>query len=199
MARAALTDEQLADFRRRTVETALGMFAEHGYEGVTMRGLAKALKVSPMTPYRYFEDKDALFTAMRVEATRRFADLQEQGASEGRSGVACILVLARAYLRFAVEQPEAYRIIFELRPMASQHSAELHAEHERAFSFLCCATGQAVAAGQLPGDPLTTAHLLWAQAHGLVSLHLAGKLTMGCTFEHLCTTMDRIVCGWMQS
>lgn len=199
MARAALTPEQLDEFRRRAVEMALGLFIEHGYEGVTMRGLAKVLQVSPMTPYRYFEDKDALFTAMRVEATRRFADRQQAAASKGGSGTAAILAVARAYVRFAVEQPESYRIIFELRPMAAQHSAELHAEHERAFSFLYCATRQANAAGQLPGDPLTTAHLLWSQAHGLVSLHLAGKLTMGCTFEHLCTTMDRIVLGWMKS
>jgi hypothetical protein len=37
----------------------------------------------------------------------------------------------------------------------------------------------------LEGDPLRRAHFLWAQVHGLVSLHLAGKLVMGCSLEEL--------------
>ena len=43
MARAALTTEQLQAFRVRAVEVAMGLFVEHGYEGLTMRGLAKTL------------------------------------------------------------------------------------------------------------------------------------------------------------
>jgi WHG domain-containing protein len=31
----------------------------------------------------------------------------------------------------------------------------------------------------LAGDPLTLAHQYWAGLHGLVSLHLAGKLGLG--------------------
>jgi hypothetical protein len=44
---------------------------------------------------------------------------------------------------------------------------------------------EAVEAGALEGDPLTIAHLLWAGAHGLVSLHLAGKLSSGRGFAQL--------------
>ncbi|MCH9685892.1 MAG: TetR/AcrR family transcriptional regulator [Deltaproteobacteria bacterium] len=194
MTRAALTPMELEDFRRRAVEAALRVFVEDGARSLTMRGIAKVLGVSPMTPYRYFEDKDALFTAMRVEATRQFADAQQQAASSF-SGVVAIIELSRAYVRFGVEQPEAYRIIFELRPVPAQRSAQLDAEHERAFSFLYRGTTEAVRAGQLQGDPLTLAHLLWSQGHGLVSLHLADKLTMGRTFEQLCTAMEQTVLG----
>ncbi len=37
----------------------------------------------------------------------------------------------------------------------------------------------------MEGDPLERAHFLWAQVHGLVSLHLAGKLVMGRSLEQL--------------
>jgi hypothetical protein len=35
------------------------------------------------------------------------------------------------------------------------------------------------------GEALHQAHILWAQVHGLVSLHLAGKLELGCSLEDL--------------
>ena len=42
-----------------------------------------------------------------------------------------------------------------------------------------------VCAGKIEGDPLTVAHLAWAQVHGVISLHLAGKLIMGRSVEDL--------------
>ena len=38
-----------------------------------MRELASALGVSPMTPYRYFRDKDDILAAVRARAFDRFA------------------------------------------------------------------------------------------------------------------------------
>ncbi|MDP1643818.1 MAG: helix-turn-helix domain-containing protein, partial [Phenylobacterium sp.] len=50
-----LTESDVADFRDRLCEVAEQLFAERGPEAVTMRQLASALGVSPMTPYRYFK------------------------------------------------------------------------------------------------------------------------------------------------
>jgi len=41
----------------------------------------------------------------------------------------------------------------------------------------------------MQGEPLLHAHLLWAQVHGLVSLHLADKLVMGCTLDELISSV----------
>jgi hypothetical protein len=43
----------------------------------------------------------------------------------------------------------------------------------------------AVEEGFMNGDPLTIAHVLWANTHGLVSLHLSGKLLMGRSLKDL--------------
>ena len=47
------------------------------------------------------------------------------------------------------------------------------------------AVGDAVESGALDGDPDLLAHLCWAQVHGLVTLHLAGKLVLGQTLDDL--------------
>ena len=49
----------------RTCRVATRRFAEEGFAGVTLRGLASDLGCSPMTPYRYFENKEEIFHSVR--------------------------------------------------------------------------------------------------------------------------------------
>ena len=47
-------------------------------DAVTIRQLAQAIGVSPMTPYGYFKDKDAILAAVRARAFDRHADALEK-------------------------------------------------------------------------------------------------------------------------
>ena len=69
-----LSDTDVADFRDRLCEAAERLFAERGPDAVTMRQLASELGVSPMTPYRYFEDKEDILAAVRANGFTRFAE-----------------------------------------------------------------------------------------------------------------------------
>jgi len=186
MPRAALRPDEIDAFRRRAADAAMGLFARDGYDAVTMRSLAEVLGVSAMTPYRYLAGKEALFGLVRAEAFRRFADRLEAAlARAGGDPATRLRRLKHAYVAFAVDEPDAYRIMFELSQPDPVGAAELAAESRRAFGVLHRTVADAVAAGVLDGDPLTLAHLLWASTHGLVSLHLAGKLMMGRTLQAL--------------
>ena len=44
---------------------------------------------------------------------------------------------------------------------------------------------EAADAGLIPGDAVTGAHVVWAAMHGLLTLHLAGQLTIGRTLDEL--------------
>ena len=189
VARAVLTVEELGAFRARAVAAATGLFAERGYRGVTLRSLAKELGVSPMTPYRYFENKQELFAMVRTEAFRRFADAQRDAVAGSEDPEDALRMLGRAYVSFALDEPDAYHIMFELLQAPAGTYPELEAEQARAFSYLHAAVQASVEAGILEGESLRRAHYLWAQIHGLVSLHLAGKLLMGCSFEELVSTV----------
>src|SRR5688572_30473968 len=140
-----------------------------------MRAVAEALGVSAMTPYRYLAGKEELFALVRAEAFRRFAEALEAALVRGGDPLARLRRLKQAYVAFALAEPDAYRIMFELRQPDPLH-AELAAQSKRAFGALHRTVAEAVTAGDLEGDALTLAHLLWASTHGLVSLHLAGKL-----------------------
>jgi AcrR family transcriptional regulator len=69
-----LSPEDVSSFRDRLCQAAERLFAEHGPNAVTMRQLAAELGCSPMTPYRYFKDKDEILAAVRAAAFDRFSE-----------------------------------------------------------------------------------------------------------------------------
>lgn len=185
MPRAALSIEQISDFRGRAIERATALFIQGGMSALTMRGIANELGCSAMTPYRYFENLEEIIAAVRAQAFERFADKQQEAFQCGQGAEQCLLNLKQAYIRFAVKEPELYTIMFQL-PREEEHKfSDLITQSRRGFSYLVEATTLAVDEGFMSGDPLTIAHVLWANTHGLVSLHLSGKLLMGRSLKDL--------------
>ena len=67
--RTADQNEQIrAQSRRRIIDHALALFAEHGYEGTSVRMIAEAAGTSPGLLYNYFESKQALLHAIFEES-----------------------------------------------------------------------------------------------------------------------------------
>jgi len=185
-----LSDDEIQDFRASLCEVAERLFAEQGYEGVTLRAIAAELGCSPMTPYRYFENKEAIFTAVRTAAFMRFGQAIQAATRAHPDPVDRLGALARAYIRFAMAQPQAYRIMFEMAREAGI-DAELLAQPEKREAILCgwqplvTALVELHEAGHVEGDPLTQAHLAWSALHGLVTLELSRKLLLGREFDDL--------------
>lgn len=178
MPRAALQPADIAVVRDRLATAATRLFARHGYEAVTMRAVAAELGMSAMTPYRYLGGKDELVALVRAQAFRRFADALDAAGAGAREPIARLMRLKAGYVGFAQAEPDAYRIMFELRAPPDGHRfPELAAASRRAFGCLLDAVTAAIAAGALTGEPMAVAQLLWASTHGLVALYLAGHLT----------------------
>src|SRR5579859_6654510 len=100
-----LSDTDVADFRERLCEAAERLFAERGPDAVTMRQLAAELGVSPMTPYRYFEDKDDILAAVRTNGFTRFAEALETARARAIGAPAIGAAVGDAYVTFALENP----------------------------------------------------------------------------------------------
>lgn len=191
MARAALTRDEIESFREQICDAATRLFADHGYGGVTLRAIAAEVGCSPMTPYRYFADKEAIFTAVRAAAFARFADALRDASAHPDEGL--LAELGAAYVCFALSEPHAYRIMFELDQTPDQDDPKLREGEGSAWSQLRNAVVRSLEAGIVEGDPDELAHCYWAALHGLVSLHLAGKLQLGLDLDQLVAPMLRAV------
>jgi AcrR family transcriptional regulator len=183
MPRVALSPDQVEDFRMTLCEAATQLFAEHGYEGVTLRALAKTLSCSPMTPYRYFANKAEIFTAVRTAAADRFGYAIEAAVRAHKDHHSRLSAMCRAYVDFAVAEPHAYRIMFEIdRNLRGTNESN---SDIRGWWVMHTAVSEAIHEGALTGEPNVVAHLLWSGVHGIVALHLSGMLALGLELDAL--------------
>jgi AcrR family transcriptional regulator len=174
-----LSDTDVADFRERLCEAAERLFAERGPDAVTMRQLAAELGVSPMTPYRYFEDKDDILAAVRANGFTRFAEALETARESTTGAPARGVAVGKAYVTFALENPHAYKLMFDFNQPHAEKYPELIAAGQRAQKTMTGHVEDAIAEGLMAGDPQEIGLMFWAAIHGVVVLELAGMLPPG--------------------
>ena len=174
-----LSETDVADFRERLCEAAERLFAERGPDAVTMRQLAAELGVSPMTPYRYFQDKEDILAAVRTNGFNRFAEALEQAFAGAEGAKAKGAAVGQAYVDFAFEHPQTYKLMFDLNQPHEADYPDLVAAGRRAHATQTAYVKELVAAGVLVGDPAEIGRMFWAATHGAVGLELAGKLPHG--------------------
>jgi AcrR family transcriptional regulator len=167
-----LTDADIADFRGRLCNAAAQLFAELGQDGFNMRELAKRVGVSAMTPYRYFQDKDAILAEVRDRAFARLADWLEESLAAADADMA---TLAHAYAQFAIREQIQYRLMFDLaQPPAAPAFCE---QEQRARVLITNHVRRLMERAHLSGDPEVSGLVLWSTLHGAAALYLAGKLS----------------------
>ena len=174
-----LTETDVADFRDRLCEAAERLFAEKGPDAVTMRQLSAELGVSPMTPYRYFEDKDDILAAVRTSGFTRFAERLEAARAGATDPKGRGEAVGEAYVAFALENPHSYKLMFDLNQPNVEKYPELIAAGQRARATMTDHVEDSIAAGRYVGDPQQIGMMMWAAVHGIVVLQLAGLLPPG--------------------
>jgi len=185
----SLSDTEIESFRSDLCCVAARMFAEHGFEGVTLRRIAAALGVSAMTPYRYFANKDEIFQAVRMNGFRRLAERVEAAIRDEPDPLERLRACYRAYVRFGLDEPHLYRTMFQLDPPKEPLTAEQEAIVESSWAPVRRVLGALVEAGVIEGDAHQLAVICWVQAHGFVSLQLAEKLRANVDVDVLLDSM----------
>jgi len=188
-----LSDAAVKAFRDRLCKVAERLFAERGPQAVTMRELARELGVSAMTPYRYFHDKEEILATVRAAAFERFAAALERAAAIKGSAVARANAVGRAYVDFAFKQPDAYKLMFDVSQPQSGRFPELVRAGRRARQTMTGYMKQLIAEGYLIGDPEVLGTIFWAMVHGLVMLHLMGRLDPKPDFDAVHQTALRLL------
>jgi AcrR family transcriptional regulator len=188
-----LTETDIAGFRERLCELATRIFVERGPANFNMRLLAAELGVSAMTPYRYFKDKDEILSAIRARAFSRFADQLERALSVPGSPPEKSAAVGRAYIRFALEEQTCYRLMFDFAEPKGRPVPELALAETRARATMTDHVRMMVEAGYYDGDPELIGHIFWASLHGVVVLHLAGKLDGDRDLNTLLAEMGRVL------
>ncbi len=161
--------------RREIVEATRDLLAEAGdVDAVSIRAVAGRVGVTPPSIYLHFADKDALLDAVVTDV---FAELDAVivAAAEqatGKSPFAVLLAQGVAYVRFALEHREHYRVATMERCAVAPDVDEML--RAGAFAHFLETVQACMDAGIFAaGDPLPIALDLWAAAHGVAALLIA--------------------------
>ena len=197
--------KQIPNLQEAIKDTSWKQIAEHGAPALSLRAIARELKITAPAIYNYFPDRDTLVTALIIDAFTSFGDSQLEARDavpvedvEGR-----LKAIGLAYRSWAHAYPQRYQLIFGTPiPGYEAPMMEVLPSSARSISALVSVVEQLRTAGRLnaPSFPqvkaeykvsfemwktyggdaellsLSVAMLIWSRVHGIVSLEIGGNL-----------------------
>jgi AcrR family transcriptional regulator len=151
------------DLKAVILAKAATLVAERGADGISLRELAREAGVSHAAPAHHFTDRRGLFTALAAEGWRLLAEALAGARPD-------FVVAALAYVRFALDHPGHYAVMFD-RSLVNPDDPELKAAQDAAGAEL--AHGVGTLKGQrAKADPASAALAAWSLVHGYAMLRL---------------------------
>ncbi|MBK9601417.1 MAG: TetR/AcrR family transcriptional regulator [Anaerolineales bacterium] len=197
--------QQIPNLQEAIKETAWNQIAEFGAPALSLRAIARALNITAPAIYNYFPDRDALVTALIIDAYTSFGDFQLAARDEIPADqlIERLKAIGEMYRQWARTYPQRYQLIFGT-PLPGYQAPlmEVLPSGARSLSALVSVIDDLRIANKLqsqdypkiqPGyEPqfevwkgfagnydilsLSVSMIIWSRVHGLVSLEISNNL-----------------------
>lgn len=174
------------DLRAALIEQGLQLLAERSVDDLSLRELARRVGVSATAVYRHFPDKGALMGALSLTGLKRLGEAQHEASAAAGGGEEGFAASGRAYVRFALQNPSLFRLIFSFPKRPDLLRSPSGAGSEPVV-FLKANIAALLPEGAAAQEVELLAARAWALVHGLAMLMLDGQLPQD---EHL---IDRLL------
>ncbi len=106
--------KQIPNLQNAIKETAWQQIAETGAAALSLRAIARELKITAPAIYNYFPSRDDLVTALIVDAFTSLGDSQKASITSisANKPEARLTALGLAYRDWAMQYPQRYQLIF---------------------------------------------------------------------------------------
>lgn len=159
--------------RAEILAAAEKLFLREGYQGATIRKIAQEVGLSSTALYMHFCDKSEILAEICVRTFDRLRLMNEEIDAEGLAPRACMRRLLIAYMDFALENPNAYLVVFERSTDVMSHGVKpidtLGAQAAAPFHAAIEAVHQTT---PLRCTPEEATQICWSACHGLASLRI---------------------------
>ena len=171
------------------------VFETGNAKSVSIRAVAQRVGVTPPSIYLHFDDKDALLDAVCARYFEKLDEEMQRAATGQTSTLEVLRAQGRAYIRFAIDTPQLYRIatMGESKPGSGSDAAV----SSSAFTHMRASVQALMDEGiYAPGDATDVALELWTAAHGVAALMIAKPhLPFGDVEEFTDRVMGALCCG----
>jgi AcrR family transcriptional regulator len=158
------------------VSRARAVLRKEGVAALSLREIARQERVSHAAAYRHFASRAALLAAV---ATLGFVELRERlerAVAEAGGATEELSAIGRAYVRFAIDEPHLFRLMYGGDVVRSEHP-ELEAAARATFGVVLTSVLAAQDANAVRREPaLELALVAWSLAHGVAILSLDAQL-----------------------
>jgi AcrR family transcriptional regulator len=183
------------DLRRSLVQAGRQVLAERGVDALTLREVARQAKVSQAAPYHHFANKADLVSAITEQGFEDFARALRAGAETAGGGALQRLAgMGLAYVRFAVANPELFRLLFRPALRGGRREGAAAEAMERAgaaaYQVFLDAVTAAVEEGSVQGSVEDVAVAALSAVHGLSTLLVDGPVDLS---QRSPNTLARVV------
>jgi len=194
MTKSPRTRTPSADMEAALLNSATEILETEGPDGLSVRRIAAAAGVAPMGVYNHFESKFGIIEALWVQGFERLRDAMDS-IGDILDPYEALRECGRRYRALALANPMVYQIMF-LRPVPGfEPSEQVIDVAAQAFGALVTAVERAMAAGVIAeGAAADTAHIIWSNVHGWVSLELMGMGTLeeqDAVYDQACSAVLR--------
>lgn len=162
--------------RHDILAAAAALVGEQGHGSVTMRAVADRIGYSPTTIYLYFKSRDDLLDQTVNHAFGVMTDAI--AASESGSTPSRIRQTGRAYVAWALDNPNMYRLMFEHGYLGDTTPEAIQARRSglrRLGELVAQGRDEGLCiGGEVPVQQLI--YVAWATLHGIASLAISGRM-----------------------
>ena len=189
------------DLRTALLAEAAAMIDEGGTSIVTMRALGRRLGVSRSAAYRHFADKSALLVAVATAGFDHLRDrLEAVGADGPGVGIDRLRQFGEVYVRFALENPGHYRLMYGKEAISREDLPELRQVANGLFDELVNVFRSYQRSGAIERqDPELQAYVAWGAVHGLASLLIEGQILTDVDVDGLIRRMTSTLLDGMRA
>lgn len=171
-------EREREEMRKLILDGAQKLFLANGYDKVSIRNIADEIEYSPATIYLYYKDKNQLLYALHqrgfVKMVEEFQPLLLLTDPFGK-----LVEMGRSYIRFAVENPELFDLMFIMMAPMDTLEEEEWMEGYQAFGLLMQVVQECMDAGIFrERNVQATAMMIWSGIHGYTALYLRKRLGM---------------------
>ena len=162
------------NLRAELLDTALQQLREADTEALSLRALARTVGVSQTAPYRHFADKNALLAALATLGYQQLlAALHSAGNAVDDRPDERLVAFAHAYVDYATEQPELFKLMFGPSLQPPEKYPELRDASRKTFELVQEILRHGMELKIFRDQDIAyLANAAWAGIHGLATLRV---------------------------
>ncbi len=162
------------DLREALVQASYDLVVMKGAENFTLAEACRLAGVSTAAPYKHFKDRDEVLALIVARGFDRMSEQSMRAVEAAGVGtLAGIIAMGRAYVRFAVENENLFRLMFGQHPVVKTDE-DVVGEGMGCFSKVIEQVAIYCDRNDVAGDPNEIAVRLWTFVHGASSLLIDG-------------------------